>query len=539
MKRRNRYKWIGILLLVSMLATLLTGCESDFWENFWEITPVVEEKKEEEPVAEPIVKELTDADKSFTLQYNPHATMNPLYSFDVYNEVAISLVYEGLFRLDANFVPQPVLCTDWSTEDGLRYRFDIAEVTMHDGSPLRPSDVAYTINEARNCKRYASRLNNIKYCFVSDSGQLIIDLEEVDYTLPSLLDIPIIEYGSGEAIHPVGTGPYVFKTVGEFYMLRAFEDYRDASDISLSIIFLQEFSTSETEASFFDASMDLVWEDTSLENPLNLHGDYEARYYDSAILQFIGFNCTKSSMLDENLRKAISYAVDRQEIVEDIYDGKARATHLLLNPAHYLYDESWGEDPGFSVSMVSQYLAAAGMEDFNSDGYLEYPIYGSWQTLTIRFLVYEGNSRKVAAARSIANSLGRVGLNVKVVTAGWDDYIFMLRDGQFEMYYAEVSVTRNFDFSRLLGKDGSLVYGGISTNGYTTLCNAVLRAKDDTERAEAWKTLCQTVQEGVPIVPVLYRQYGVYTHRGVVNGLKPTASGIFQSVTEWSIDLPS
>ena len=187
---------------------------------------------------------------------------------------------------------------------------------------------------------------------------------------------------------------------------------------------------------------------------------------------------------------------------------------------------------------MSANLAAAGLQDHDNDGLLEYDYGGGyWETLTFRFVVNEGSPKKVAAAQAIAANLNRVGLNVKVTPLPWEEYVQALEAGRFELYYGEAALPHDFDFSALLTADGALRYGRTGGSAYGELIGAVKRADGDEALAEAAAALCSYAAENVPIVPVQYRQNVVYTHRGEITGLAPSVSGIFQSVREWSINL--
>src|SRR4030095_6035029 len=58
-----------------------------------------------------------------------------------------ALAYEGLVATDASDVLRPALATSWNVEaDGTRWTFRLRHgVKLHDGSTLRPSQIADTL----------------------------------------------------------------------------------------------------------------------------------------------------------------------------------------------------------------------------------------------------------------------------------------------------------------------------------------------------------------------------------------------------------
>ena len=534
MKKNKSRGAVSLLLCLIMLAACLSGCGS--LSSDAENTDVQSAENQSESETEQAGTKKPDNTR-FTLRYAADESLNPYLSDNVYNEVLMSLMYESLFRLDDNFQPIPVLCESCETEDGLTFTITLIEAKMHDGSDLKAGDVVYSINLARSSSKYGKRLAHVDSCYTDYDGRVVLVLDEVNYNISALLDFPIICTGTYADDVPAGTGPYVLKQTGTTATLKAFDEYRDKADISEKTIYLSEYEDDVVEDSFSTVNLDLIWEDPNDDVDLHLYGEYESRCYDTTILQYVGFNFNRTALKDINVRKAICCAVDRTMIVDEINSGFGREADMLYNPSYYLYKSYWAEPESFSLANMSAYLAASALKDTNSDGYLEYSYDGYYDTLVLRFLVYSGSDKKVAAAQSIADNLNRVGLNVQVTALDWQEYLSALANGEYELYYGEISLTHDFDFTDLLTPEGSLCYGLTGSEKYAELIAAVKEASDEEALNYAVGGLCAYAVADVPIIPVMYRQNVVYTHRGEVIGLRPTVSGIFQSVTEWHINL--
>lgn len=540
MKQKRMHIVTALLLGSLLLMALLSAC-GPAAQPMEEMGPALEdagtqtEAGESESAAS--TPSRTAVDNRFTLRVTREDSFNPLTCTSVYNDAIMSLMYESLFRLDASLEPSPVLCDSCTTEDGITYTLTLIEAKMHDGTDLKPVDVVYSINQARMGSKYSARLEKIEECYDNGLGGVVIILKERDYSLPALLDIPIICAGSMMEEYPAGTGPYAIKKNGRNLVLRSFSDYRNSTDIPLSVIYLTEIEDDEVEQSFSNQNLDLIWNDPAGSVNLHMYGEYETRRYDTSILQYIGFNFNNTAIRDVRVRKAISYAVDRQSIVEETYGGMARAADCLYNSGWYLYDDNWSGEEEYSLASMAAQLAEAGLKDFNNDGYLEYPVDNSYYEENLRFLVCKDNEKKVETANAIAETLGRVGLHVTVKAMEWEDYLYTLREGGYELYLGEAALTHNFDFFPLLVSGGSMCYGGTGGSEYAKLITAIAEAPDDQTRQMYMGGLCSLAAEELPLIPILFRQYVVYTHRGEVNGLQPSVTGLFQSVMEWTINL--
>ncbi len=77
-------------------------------------------------------------------------TLDPALAYDTSSSHVLRQVYDTLIFFEREHAEEyiPVLGTDWSiSPDGLTYTFNIRRgVTFHNGNPLTPSDVAYSLH---------------------------------------------------------------------------------------------------------------------------------------------------------------------------------------------------------------------------------------------------------------------------------------------------------------------------------------------------------------------------------------------------------
>lgn len=526
MRHTRRYKIICIFLC----AALLCGCSA---ESGADVQPSPTDGD-----AAPVISgsQTGSGDGRFTLNYDAGSSLNPVRATNVYNDAIMDLVYEGLFALDAQFEAQPVLCESWTTGDGVHWTFTLKSgVKCHDGTSLTAADVVYSINLASNTARYGARFDGL--AGVSAGGALEVDvtLRAANYSLPALLDIPIVKEGTGGDARPAGTGPYVIRESGETLYLEAFAGHRSYETLPVRILYLEEQTQEQLAEAFAGETIDFMPYDPTGTVEMHIRRDCDVRYYDTARLQYIGFNMSDPMMSDAKVRRAISCAVDRAYILETIFENHARSAPLVLSAALTCYDTVWEEGVGYSIQQLSTILAELGLEDSDTDGWLEYPAGSGMADWTLTFLVNEENRFKTASAQRIAYSLRSIGVNVDLQILPWEDYVEALESGSFDMYYGEVQLAPDFDLSPLLGEAGSLNYGGISDTQYDTLIAAFLAAPDTAAKKTAAAALCAYILENTPIVPVVYKMGAVYSHRGAVSPFTPTQSNLFGDIAAWQM----
>ncbi|MDR0905855.1 MAG: ABC transporter substrate-binding protein [Oscillospiraceae bacterium] len=483
----------------------------------------------------PIPAAVPDGDGRFSLRYNKNATFNPLVGTDTDNMLASGLMYESLFVLNADFSWSNRLCESYETDDAVTYDFTFVEGILHsDGTELSPYDFVYSLNTARRNSKYVRRLRNIDTVSVVGSRVIRVTLKAPDARLPALLDIPIIKDGTAGTA-PRGTGPYKYDEEGAEPMLVKNEYYRAVSSVPVDRVYLVTCTDAEMGERFTERVVDLFIDDPN-GTTTAVRRDHETRYYDTTVLQFIGFNPRAAAIDNAQFRTVISLAVDREAIVRDILGARATVAPLALPMAYRLYDKTWEDaQTGDTLTRMSELLTQMGLADADSDTYLEFPIDGEYIPFSLDFIVSNENAARAAAAKCVADALRHVGINVTLRELAFSDFEIALEAGNYDLYYGETKITANFDFSPLIAPGGSLNFGGIS--GYGTELDAFAAARGDFAERNAARELVIRIRDEVPFVPIAYLQYAIHSGRNEITGIIPSQSGIFWNVADWEIDV--
>ncbi|MBQ2601850.1 MAG: ABC transporter substrate-binding protein [Oscillospiraceae bacterium] len=534
-------KKLHIRLLSLILAFLtLAGCAQHKAEDpadNSEEPKQAEENPEPETPDEPSDEEDTGyspADKLFSLCYDPAGSLNPLYGMNVTNEALMSLMFEGLFRIGADLEPEPVLCESWSTEDGISYVFKLKpNVYFHEGQILTAEDVVYSVNRAAGGSKYSSRFKNIRAITASDDLTVRIVLKETDYGFPALLDLPIIRSGTSDQSPPDGTGPYVFHSYDVSTYMTAFYMHRDFSALPVSRIYLTNVASYDLSRDFSARRIDLLDRDPLSVLDLNIHSDYETRYFETSNLIYLGLNTSKGAMRDPDVRRVIACLLDYQDLTEDYFRSAVTPAPLVLDPLLSYYDHSWEAELSVSPADFTELAIAASLQDTDNDGFWD--VSGRLSNINITFIVNSENPYRLEAARAIHSTLSHQGFSVTLKELSYREYIAALQGGSFDIYLGEARLTPDFDLSAILGAGGEINYGHAS--GYDSLLAAIHSAPDTEAKREAARALCEYAAHDRAIIPIAYKRRAVFTHPGVVSGMDPSISGIFGNIGGWTIDL--
>ncbi|MGI6013723.1 MAG: ABC transporter substrate-binding protein [Oscillospiraceae bacterium] len=518
-----KYKRPLILLLVlSLMLSLFTACGSKDEENSDDDSSNT--------------SKIYNKDGLFSLGYNPEYGLNPYSVTDTNNLMVSSLMYDTVFELDDTFNVSSRIIEDYSTEDGLWWVFTVdTTIPCHDGSTLTAYDVAYSLQKAMSSTMYSSRLSCIYGVSSIDDKTFAISLNYVNTQLPKLLTVPVIKDGSISDDIPCGTGPYVISSAAD--ALVVFEDYYAANMLPIDTIYLKTFKDRSDMISKFEASdIDLIVNEPLSTSPIECKSSYSSFYYNMSNLHFLGFNASSPFFSYTEHRKVMNYAIDRDFLVSDIFDSCALVTTLPVHPASDYYNKELADSLTYDASKVKSSLKDANIQDYDNDDALEYMSNGSVTEIDLNFIVCNSNSKKVYAARQIAENLNELGITVTLNELSWNDYLAALEEGNYDMYYGEIKLNPDFNLSSLLGVDGSSNYFHNDSSSYSSYISNYLSAAEE-DRALQADLMYQYIADNAIIVPICFNFGEIIASAGVISDLSSTQYDAFHNIENWTVTL--
>ncbi len=476
------------------------------------------------------------ADAVFSLGYDADQTLNPLRTKSQANYIVDCLVYEFAVDLDPDYNVVYNIVTQADSDNGISWVLKIdPTVTFHDGSTVTAEDVAYSIDQARKSDIYGARLNKIwGISAFNDSNQVMISLSDANQLFPRNLNIPIIKKGSDSAM-PEGTGQYMFDT--DMTKLVKYEGHRFAENTPLDVIYLHDNGTPDEKiAAYASSVVDLAVNDPTSLSRLGYGSQNEVRHFATTNMQYIGFNMNEEFTCYPQMRKAISYAVNRQYIVDSIYNGSAIEATLPIPPTNALYNQGLADMYKFDLINAQREFQGAGVQDFDGDGMSEYQLPGGIAEIDVEMIVAADNTDKVKAAKRIVEDLNAIGIPVKLKQLSWSEYVNAIVYKEYDMFYGEIKLPPDFSLMDMLSTNGVKNFYNMSDpNVYEVIFN-YLSAKGDTERKNNCDAMCRYIMDNAYIIPILFEEQQVLTHRDVVQGLNPTQYNLFYGFKDWVID---
>lgn len=497
-------KLISILLCLSMLAILCTGCTAANDPEAY--VPTGQELEEAEAtVAE---EEEETESQAFSLAFYPDKSMNPLAADDYTNRVVISLMYQGLFSVDRDNEVIPILCKSYSASaDLMTYEFTVDPAAcFSDGTSVTPEDVVASLQAAQNQKYYGGRLRYVSSISVTEAGSVQIRTTQPYGNLPLLLDIPIVKAEQVEFEYPLGSGPYMLSGYGQNRSLKRNANWWCKSEDLLvtakEILLVSADSPTTIRDAFEFYDVGVVCTDPGSDQYTEYRCDYELWDCETGIFVYLGVNTKSSAFQNQTVRQALSKGIDRDYLVDTYYRGFALSAELPASP----------NSPYYTAPLAQNY--AYDPAQFQND-------MASMKGRTIKLVVNSSDSLRVKVAQEIGRMLNTCGLIVEVVPYSTVNYAAVLREGNYDLYLGQTKLSANMDLTPFFSANGALNYGGIDDIGVYTLCLQAL------ENQGNYYTLHQKVMEDGYLCPILFRSYAVYASRGLLTNLKPARDNLF------------
>ena len=283
-------------------------------------------------------------------------------------------VFEGLVKPDENGNLINAVASDYTiSEDGLVYTFTLREnVKFHNGNVVTAEDVKYSLERVSGLldgTPLSSTLNAIESVDIIDEKTVQVTVGSANTELIYSFVAAIIPAGSGEgeAVDPIGTGPFSFVSYKpqEGIILAKNPDYWQEGlpyldEVNFKIVGSADTALLELQGGTIDIYAYLT--DSQAQALGNTH---QVAASPSNVVQALFLNNTVAPLDDVRVRQAILYALDK-EAVNDFVGGGAGtliSSAMLPTLKDYYVDLNDTYGTTANVEKAKELLTAAGYAD--------------------------------------------------------------------------------------------------------------------------------------------------------------------------------
>lgn len=336
-----------------------------------------------------------------------------------------------------------LLCKDYEiSDDGLTYTFHLREgVTFHDGQPFTAEDVKFTFDYTVDHPYQWTSTTMVKEVRAVDELTVEVELNKV--YVPFITDVAgnlhILPKHIFEKVEDpstftekeaaIGTGPFMLENYDpeskSFVFVKNPHFYLGEVQIDKLILSPFEDARAALLAGDIDATGSM-----NFKKAQTIQNEENMSYLQGQSIQVkrLNFSFDHPALAQKEIRQAISFAIDREAIVEKaMLGGAIPGTAGFVHPDSEWYNDQVKTYP-YDVPQAKALLADAGAADEDGDGILEY----KGEKMSYEFLFSEND---VKVGEMIVAYLKEVGIELLPKTADDGTIKGSFAEGKFDVIF--------------------------------------------------------------------------------------------------------
>jgi peptide/nickel transport system substrate-binding protein len=344
-------------------------------------------------------------------------------------EMSNYLVLECLVGIAPDYKLTSCIAESWEPLDNYTWRFHLKKnIKFHDGSKLVADDVVFSLNRSTSLNPVIKTDMNIRKISKVDDYTVDIMANSTDPSLPArvangegCIYSRNSEQQNDSITKPLGTGPFKFisydKATDTLQLGKNEYYWGPAPKLDTVIIKSNVGDPNTREAAIEKGQVDFTTE-TPLGSTKKLMADSELNVTIHPICQGYKLkfgNVSEGPFSDVRVRKAVAYAVNRNDIVDNILLGRGEVSNGngLVPGLEWRNNDIQGYS--YDVQKAKELLSEAGWKDTDNDGILD----KEGKPFKIPLLTYSQRPALPPMAQAIQSDLKSVGIDSEISIMDW------------------------------------------------------------------------------------------------------------------------
>ncbi|MDW5551056.1 ABC transporter substrate-binding protein [Methanosarcina sp.] len=424
-------------------------------------------------------------------------------------------ITETLVGANEDFSLKPELATSWEQLDENTWEFKLRNnVTFHDGSKMTAKEVKFTLEKVISENSKVASMLKMDSIEVVDDYTLKIKTKEINPILPGVLHYPdtaIISPSSynekGELVKPVGTGPYKFGSFDEQTRILTVVKNENwwGGKVGLDKLILKGIPDPNTRAMAIengevDFTVDVPYSETDRIDAID---GINVEKYKTPRVYKLDLNLKHEPLEDVKVRQAISYAINRSDIAENVLYNVGEAAAGPFLPTMVWANKSlkpYSQD----LKKADELLTAAGWVDTDGDGIRD----KNGKPLKLNLMTYAARPGLPPMAEAMAAQLREAGIGIETEVMEMGSIDDRREKGNWDLYLAAYNIAMVPDPEYIL-TNWYMTNGTDNTPGYSnpkvdSLITEARKITDPNERYKKFNEVEAIVYDEQPMIIVAY-----------------------------------
>ena len=468
--------------------------------------------------------------------------MNPLLSNNKNVQDISRLIFDPLFTLTEEYKLEGMLAKEWSKIDENTYIIKLKEdIVWQDGEKFDISDVIFTIDMLKKLET-----KSIYYYNVKDISMLQ-EIDEYTLKIQTNGNIPYFEYNfifpivsskyfteenfwnGDKNLKPIGTGKFYISEVNNDNILLKKNPKRfDSKSIKIETITLNLYdSLASTINAFKDEKIDMfTTSNRNIEEYLTKNA-YNKSEYINRDYKYLALNCKDKILENKEVRQAINSALNKEDLLKDVYNRKYRISHFPIDYGSFAYDTN-NSVMACDTNVAKRLLVESGWK-YSSNKWRKTINYRNL-SIELNLLVNKKDSNLVKVAKNIKGQLETIGLRINIIEATDKEYNRYLKNNNYDIVVVNSSYGYSPSLSKYFGENNIANY---KNEEIINILNEVQNITDDNELKQKYSIIMEINNDEVPYISLYYNKNTLIYSNNVKGTIKPNSYNLFYGIETW------
>ncbi len=476
----------------------------------------------------------------------------PMITSDSASSEIQGQVYNGLLKYDKNIKLTGDLAESWEVSpDGLTITFHLRkDVRWQDGKPYTSADALFSYQfmiDPKTPTPYSGDYLKVAKAEAPDPYTFKVTYKEV--FAPGLASWGLSQLPAhllkGKDVRksplnrkPVGTGPYILEKweAGARITLRANPDYFEGRPkldrVTYRIIPDMATIFLELRSGGIDMTGLSALQYSRQTGTKFFQRNFKKYRYLASSYSYLGWNQRDKRFKDVRVRQALSYAIDREEIIKGVLLGLGQPATGALKPGTYWYNPKVKRYP-YNPDKAKVLLAECGWKDTDGDGLLD----KDGQPFAFTIITNQGNPYRANTGVIVQRRLAEIGIKVELRIIEWAAFLKdFINKGRFECCILAWTIPPDPDLYDVWhssnAKPGGLNFTDYKNPELDKLLVEQRLTFDQAKRKAIIDRIQEIMAEDVPYT-FLYVADSLPIVNARIKGIEPAPAGISYNFNDW------
>ncbi|PIT99125.1 MAG: hypothetical protein COT74_08920 [Bdellovibrionales bacterium CG10_big_fil_rev_8_21_14_0_10_45_34] len=430
-------------------------------------------------------------------------TLDPRYSTDAVGQRMNSLIFNSFVRLGPELKIVGDAAKSWKYANKV-YTFEmVPDLNFSDDTKLTCDDIQFSVAEYQKTNSpfqsafsmikkvecdFSATPSIVKFHLSTFSATLLTDLTNLKLLPKGIVN----KFGDDFADHLIGTGSYkLIKRTEQEIIFEARKNHPIITPHIPNLVFKIVKDDSTRFLKLRSGAIDIIQSDLPPNKiaELESNSDFTVHKVSGPSMDYILVNLKDSRLAEVNLRRAISQAINRDEIVKFKLSGLALPASGILSPKNPFADEQL-QPPTYLPSESKKLVADLDLKN---------------KAFSLKT---SNNPQAIENGKVIAAQLESIGLKIELQSFEWGTFYNDIKNGNFQLATMRWVGATDPDIYRLAFHSKELPpgrnRGSYKNEALDLLLDKGLEIEEEGARKTHYHKVQRIIFEDLPIIPLWY-----------------------------------